>query len=190
MMRVVKFNKAHFTDMLAIAFENNQSANYIVQQDRKRGQRIKRLMAYAHVVCERCGKVLTTVDGYSCALILFPDQKEFSLSTLVLDLKLILGVIGIQNPFKVLRIEKLINQQHSEKFIYYLWFIAVDPKHQGEGMGTELLKKLIADANSMQRSFYLETLTLKNISWYQKPGFQIYDELDIGYRLYFLKHLT
>lgn len=183
-----KKSKSDVINILAQAFEDNQSVNYIVHQDGKRGERIRRLMEYAYAVCERYGKVLTTEDGYGCALILFPDQKKFSLRALVLDLKLILGVTGIQNLFKVLSREKRINQQYPEKSIYYLWFIAVDPKHQGKGLGTALLEALMEDAKEMQRPFYLETSTLKNIPWYRKSGFQIYHELDFGYPLYFLKH--
>ncbi|NRF41118.1 GNAT family N-acetyltransferase [Pedobacter foliorum] len=182
-------SKAHFIDILTAAFQDNQSVNYIVQQDNNRMIKIRRLMEYSYSICERFGKVVTTEDGHCCALILFPDQKKFSFGTLVLDLRLILGVTGMQNLFKVLKRERLINQQHQQKSIYYLWFIAVDPKHQQEGRGSDLLKTLIADASNMQRPFYLETSTLKNIPWYEKNGFQVFHELDIGYRLLFLRHI-
>lgn len=181
-------NKQHFIDLLQVAFEDNQSVNYIVKQDQKSRDRKARLMEYAYTTCERYGKIINTEDGYGCALVLFPDQKKFSLQSLFLDLKLILGVTGLSRLFKILKREQLINAQHPHKRIYYLWFIAVDPAHQGKGLGTALLRKLIADANSMQRPFYLETSTLKNIPWYEKNGFQVFHELDIGYRLYFLRH--
>jgi Acetyltransferases len=181
-------NKARFIEILTAAFADNLSVNYIVQQDHKKQVRITRLMEYAYATCERYGKVISTEDGHGCALVLFPDQKKFSLRSLLLDLKLILGVTGLGRLFKILKREQLVNAQHPHKRIYYLWFVAIDPAHQGKGLGTELLRKLIADANSMQRPFYLETSTLKNIPWYEKNGFRIFHELDIGYRLYFLRH--
>jgi len=183
-------NRSHFINILVDAFEQNLSVNYIIKQDQKRLTRIRKLMEYAYTICERYGKVVTTEDGSCCALILFPDQKKFSFSSVLLDLRLIFGVTGIRNLLKVTKRESRINEQHPNKSIYYLWFIAVNPGHQGKGLGSELLKALINDAKEMHRPFYLETSTLKNIPWYQKFGFQIYHELDIGYRLYFLKHFA
>lgn len=181
-------NRQRHIDLLQAAFADNLSVNYIVQQDQKKKMRIARLIEYAYTTCERYGKVISTDDGHGCALVLFPDQKKFSLRSLALDLKLILDVTGFSRLFKILKREQLINEQHPDKFIYYLWFIAIDPVQQGKGLGTELLQKLIAEAHLMQRPFYLETSTLKNIPWYEKNGFRIFHELDIGYRLYFIRH--
>ena len=72
--------------------------------------------------------------------------------------------------------------------MYYLWFIGVDPKEQNKGTGSTLLKDVIHQASLKNRSVYLETSTSKNIPWYEKFGFKIYNELDLGYRLYFLKN--
>jgi hypothetical protein len=37
-----------------------------------------------------------------------------------------------------------------------------------------------------KKAVYLETSTLKNIPWYQRFGFTIYQEIDMGYQLSFL----
>ena len=71
--------------------------------------------------------------------------------------------------------------------MYYLWFIGVDPKHQNSGIGTELLKDIIKDSNLMERPIYLETSTLKNLPWHKNFGFDIYNQLDLSYKLFFLK---
>ena len=55
------------------------------------------------------------------------------------------------------------------------------------GRGSSLLDELITRSNSVNRPIYLETSTLRNIPWYKKFGFQIYEELDLGYKLFFLK---
>jgi ribosomal protein S18 acetylase RimI-like enzyme len=71
--------------------------------------------------------------------------------------------------------------------MYYLWFIGVDPKHQNSGIGTTLLNEVIKDSESKNRSIYLETSTMKNLPWYKKFGFDVYNELDLSYKLFFLK---
>jgi len=76
---------------------------------------------------------------------------------------------------------------YTKKLMYYLWFIGVDPDQQNKGIGSSLIKEVIEEAHSQQRPVYLETSTLKNIPWYEKFGFKIYNELNLGYRLYFMK---
>lgn len=70
----------------------------------------------------------------------------------------------------------------------YLWFIGVDPLYQRSGIGSRLLKEVIADAGAKGLPIYLETSTERNLPWYQRFGFRIYDELHLTYVLYFLKH--
>ena len=74
--------------------------------------------------------------------------------------------------------------------MYYLWFIGVDPAYQNSGTGTKLLNEVIEDSNLCKRPIYLEASTLKNIPWYKKFGFSVYNKLDLGYKLFFLKRGT
>ena len=69
----------------------------------------------------------------------------------------------------------------------YLWFIGVDPVVQNEGIGSKLLQEIIDYSNVNNRSVYLETSTIRNLSWYEKFGFEIYSEQYLTYHLYFFK---
>ena len=84
----------------------------------------------------------------------------------------------------------MIRKLQPKEPMYYLWFIGVDSKHQHAGTGTALLKEIIEGSEADKRIVCLETSTLKNIPWYKKFGFIVYDELDIGYKLYFLKRMV
>jgi GNAT superfamily N-acetyltransferase len=174
-------------EILTAAFDNNQSVNYIIPQDSIRSKRIQGLMDYACRVCEAHGKVFLSSDRNSCALVLLPHKKKWSVQTLLLDISLIFRVTGLRNIRKVLRREALIHKQHPIGPFYYLWFIGVDPAFTGQGMGSILLEKLIADAGSLNLPFYLETSTKRNIPWYQRFGFRIYQEIDLGCQLLFMK---
>lgn len=83
--------------------------------------------------------------------------------------------------------ESKINKLHPKTPIYYLWFIGVNPSEQNKGIGTKLLQEVINEGRSKGRPIYLETSTLKNIPWYEKFGFIVYDKLDFGYDLYCMK---
>lgn len=187
MTRADYTDKNLVVDILTKSFDDNQSVNYIVQQDSKRPHRVRALMDYSFEVCHSFGKVFLSDDKKACALVLFPDQRRTSLKSILLDVKLIFSCMGIGNIRKALTRESKIKNLQPKGLMYYLWFIGVDPKFQNTGAGTKLLNEVIEDATSRKRSIYLETSTLKNIPWYKKFGFDIYNELDLGYNLFFLK---
>lgn len=190
MKRAKYHDKERIVHILTQCFENNQSVNYITKQDNNRLNRISALMDYSFEMCYKFGEVFLSEDNNACALILYPDKKKTTFKSILLDLKLILKTIGLANIGKAMKREEEIKKLHFKKLIYYLWFIGVDPKHQGLGIGTQLMDDLIKDSMRHQRPIYLETSTLKNIPWYEKFGFAIYNELDLTYKLYFLKRFN
>lgn len=187
MITARKEDKQLVIDILAQSFESNQSVNYIVLQDSKRQQRIKHLMDYSFEICYTYGKVYLSDDRKACALVLFPDQKTFSIKSTLLDISLIINAIGLTRIGTALSRESAITSQYPKDPIYYLWFLGVLPSAQGEGTGSKLLSEIIADAGSQHKPIYLETSTVKNLPWYQKFGFKIYHELEFTYKLYMLR---
>lgn len=174
-------------DILSESFDANQSVNYIAQQDKKRLKRIRALMEYSFEVCYSFGEVFLSDDKKACALVLFPDQKRTTLKSILLDIKLIFSCIGIGNIFKALKRESKIKNLQPKETMFYLWFIGVKPEYQNTGIGMNLLDEIIKHSEAMERPIYLETSTMSNLPWYKKFGFEIYNELDLGYKLFFLK---
>jgi hypothetical protein len=175
-------------DILAKSFETNQSVNYIIRQDEKKLKRVRYLMEYSFEICFLFGDVLLSPDKKACALILYPDKKKTTLKSILLDLKLILNSVGFKNIRKTMAREAKIKDIQPKELMSYLWFIGVDPEYQNTGIGTQLLHDVIAYSRQKNRPVYLETSTLKNLPWYKKVGFQIYQELDLTYKLFFLKY--
>lgn len=180
-------DKERVVDILADAFDANKSVNYIVSQDRKRKQRIRNLMEYSFDVCFHFGKVVLSDENNACALILLPDKKRNDFKSIWWEIRLVLTSTGIGNIRKALRRERKIKVLHPQESMYYLWFIGVSSADQGKGIGGKLLKELIYDSEFEKRIICLETSTTKNIPWYEKFGFSIYNKLNLGYELFFLK---
>lgn len=180
-------DKSLVIDILTKSFDTNQSVNYIAKQDGKRLKRISALMDYSFEVCYMFGDVFLSDDRKACALVLYPDKKKTTLKSILLDIKLIFSCIGIENIKKALARESKIKQLQPKDLMYYLWFIGVDPEYQNEGIGSILMDEIIKDSKQKQRPIYLETSTLKNLPWYKKYGFQLYNELELSYKLFFLK---
>lgn len=186
-MALNKLDRQRIIEILTAAFDGNQSVNFIISPHGNRTKRIRGLMDYACRVCENYGEVVLSSDRNACALVLLPHTKKISLKSVFLDVKLIFQVVGLANIFKVLRRETLIHQHHPDGPFYYLWFIGVDPAFTRQGRGSALMEQLIANAESMSIPLYLETSTQRNIPWYNRFGFRAYQELHLGYTLFFMK---
>lgn len=180
-------DKQLVTNILSASFNDNKSVNYIVKQDSKREQRLRSLMEYSFDVCHLFGEVFLSDDKKGCALILLPDKKKSNLKSIWLDLKLIFTCTGLANVTKAMDREAKIKKLQPKELLYYLWFIGVNPEDQNKGIGSVLLAEVINEGISKQRTICLETSTLKNLPWYEKFGFKIYNELDLSYKLFFLK---
>src|SRR5690606_7202911 len=179
-------DKQLVVDILSKSFENNQSVNYIANPRKNSSNRIRYLMDYSFEVCHQFGDIYLSDDRHAVALILYPETKKTNFSSLLLDVKLILNCIGISNIGKALKRESSIKKLQPQKSMNYLWFIGVDPQEQGNGIGSKLMEEIIQYSQEQQKPIYLETSTRSNLPWYERFGFNIYNELDLSYKLYFL----
>jgi GNAT superfamily N-acetyltransferase len=187
MKRAENIDRNIIVDILVKSFRDNKSVNYIIKQDARKEQRLKLLMEYSHDVCRLSGDVFITDDKSGCALIVKPDMKKTSLNSILLDVKFAIKCLGLFNITKAMNREAKIKSYHPNGLLYYLWFIGVDPAKQNQGIGSNLLKEVIREGQNDNRIICLETSTQKNIPWYQSFGFNIYQELDFGYKLFCLK---
>ena len=187
MIKASRNHKSRVIEILTKSFEDNQSVNYIVKQDSKRAERIKALMDYSFEVCFMFGEVYLSDDQKGCALVLYPDQKSFSIKSTLMDVQLLLNAIGLTRVGKAMSRETAIKSNYPKDPIYYLWFLGVINSDQNKGIGSQLLKEIIIDSQKQHKPIYLETSTIKNIPWYKKFGFSIYNELDFGYKLFMLR---
>lgn len=187
MIKATFDDQERIVDILSDAFDDNKSVNYIVKQDRKRKERIRRLMEYSFKVCYHFGKVFLSDDNKACAFILLPDKKKITLRSIWNDIKLIFTCIGVSNIKKAMIREAKIKAMQPKQPLCYLWFIGVRPEEQGKGIGSQLLQEILAENEFSERIVCIETSTIKNIPWYEKFGFTLYNKLDLGYELFFLK---
>jgi GNAT superfamily N-acetyltransferase len=189
MIKAAPNDKSLVVELLTRSFEANKSVNYIVRQDNNRKAYLRALMAYSFDVCLLFGEIWLSPDRHACALVLFPDHKRTTLKSIRLDILLIFNAIGIAGISKTLSRESQVRKKQPKIPMVYLWFIGVDPLYQHKGIGSRLLRKVIAHARKQNRPVFLETSMVENLPWYQRFNFHIYDKLELGYTLYFLNNL-
>lgn len=187
MTKATTEDKDSIVNILTAAFAGNRSVLYIVKNDNRIMQRVKKLMQYSFETCMRSGEVWLSDDKKACALFLLPGKKKTTLRSVMADIRFVLFVTGITNARKVLTREKKIHALHPAHTFHYLWFIAVEPSVQRKGAGSAFLQELLQYYKDRANCICLETSTQANIPWYRKAGFAIYNELDLGYPLFFLK---
>ena len=177
-------------DILTEAFVDNQSVNYVVQQDRHRLNRIRCLMQYAVATGRDFGEVWLSDDRNACAITVLPDQKHFTVAAARRDVRLAISATGLGNVYRTLRREAQIKAAHPDSPFCHLWFVGVAKAAQGQGKGSRLLQTVMDHYQAQQRPIYLETSTRRNLPWYQRFGFEGYDELNFSYPLYLLRSTT
>src|SRR5688572_4099269 len=95
MRRAVLSDRSTVVDILVRSFDDNKSVNHVIKQDAIRKRRINTLMAYSFDVCFKFGKIWISDDGAGCALVLYPDKRKTTIESLIWDVKLAFGAIGI-----------------------------------------------------------------------------------------------
>lgn len=71
-------------------------------------------------------------------------------------------------------------QHHPDEPVWYLPLIAVDPTHQGKGIGSALVKAALKRIDEEGLPAYLESSNPRNISLYERHGFAVTGETQVG----------
>lgn len=188
MIKATLNDEAIIVNILTQSFEVNQSVKYIIRQDKLKAKRLKLLIKYSFKVCLLNGEAYLSNDKVACALCLFPGKKNNKFKKLILDLGLIINVTGLGKLSKVLKKETAIEKAMPHLPLYHIWYIGVEPVSQGKGHGSKLLQDILDRASELNRTAVLETSTERNLPWYKKFGFKIYNQLEFDYTLYLLQN--
>ena len=187
MFKAQSKDRSFITHLLAQSFDDNKSVNYIIPQDHRRCRRLLRLMEYSFDYCQLHGNVYLSDDRQGCALVVYPHKVKNSVRSTLLDLRLIATCVGLANLKKTLQREALLKKLHPREPFCYLWFIGVSATAQHKGIGSALLRDLLEQCDHEALPVYLETSVERNVPWYERFGFKVYETLDMGYRLFCIK---
>jgi GNAT superfamily N-acetyltransferase len=84
---------------------------------------------------------------------------------------------GLKDYRRVLECEEVVEQMHDQVMQgrphFYLWWLAVDPPRQHQGMGSALMVPGFEKADRQKQPVYLETHAEQNVAFYQKRGFTL-----------------
>jgi len=87
--------KERILDILSGSFDTNNSVNFVVKQDNRRKQRIRKLVNYSFKRTLNFGKAFVSEDGRACMLVVDPNLEKTTMLTIWWDIQLAFSVVGI-----------------------------------------------------------------------------------------------
>lgn len=160
-------------DIVTTTFEENPGVNWMFGKKSNNKKGIRRLAKYAFYKALNRDGVYISSNEKGVALCYRFDKKAFSIKETYYQLKFALLTIPLNRIRKVLKRESYRNSIRlgSGKF-YYFWFLGVLP--EGKGAGIELKNALFTIAKKENTPIYLETTLKRNVSIYERIGYQVY----------------
>jgi ribosomal protein S18 acetylase RimI-like enzyme len=124
------------------------------------------------------GDPLTTANApEAIALWLLLDEAaetpEEDFKASIHEILSILGRDAFARLMPVLNLAARFNQKCAPGRHLYLQFLGVEPTRQGLGLGSTLIRPMLARADAESLPCYLETSDARNVPLYQSHGFTI-----------------
>ena len=175
LVRLAKAQIKRASEVLARSFQDNPLTTYWIPDEAER----KSMLHYIHESALRYavldGEVYATSPALEgVALWLLPEkagEPPPSMSTTRKVKSDVWKRVIHSSDFA-----SLIHKRHTRFPHWYLWIIGVDPKFQGKGYASALLRPMLARIDQEHLPCYLETETEKNVPLYQHYGFEIIEE--------------
>ena len=166
---------------LARAFATDPVVDYFVRADARRPQAMSQWFDFA---VKRLGLpggetwMADDADVSAAALWLPPPQDAMNMSFMqeVQALPVFLSVVGLSRIARMQRLRAAFDAHHPKDPHWYLFFLAVDPDCQGMGLGSAILAANLKPIDAARACAYLEASTERNVTLYQRHGFEVVSE--------------
>jgi ribosomal protein S18 acetylase RimI-like enzyme len=178
--RAGEADREHVIDCLAAAFATDPVMSWIGRRDAKRDAGRRAMFTFLVGKIGLPGQELWTADDYSAAALWVPPERA--------DLKLpwyeelmlfptIVQFTSLSGLGRVDAFRKAADKHHPKtKPHFYLMTIGVDPRFQGQGLGSALLDANLATIDAKGLPSYLESSNEKNVPLYRRHGYEVINE--------------
>jgi GNAT superfamily N-acetyltransferase len=163
--------------MLVRAFDDDPVANFMFAGQRRRQRGLHSFFStqLRHQYLPHC-HVYTTEDLSGAALWGPPDRKRhpvLELLQLLPTAPFILSAHTINALNLMFKVEGL----HPTEPHWYLFTLGTAPERQGQGVGSALLRSMLAHIDEAGEPAYLESSKERNVPLYSRFGFEVIDEI-------------
>ncbi|MFN2269270.1 MAG: GNAT family N-acetyltransferase [Anaerolineae bacterium] len=182
-----KIRRASFADSdrlvlsLVRAFDDDPLINWVLRQDGKRSWAFN--LYFRTVLCAvtmPCGEVFVTDDCVGGALWVPSDKAEVGLAQQLSLLPDMIRTVRLRGVKRFMSVLDAMNKAHPHERHYHLQLLGVDPAHQRKGLGSALMQPMLARCDREACGAYLENTREENIAFYERFGFAVIGEIDLG----------
>jgi ribosomal protein S18 acetylase RimI-like enzyme len=178
--RAEEGDRERVIDCLSAAFADDPVMCWIGRRDAKRDQGRRALFTYLVGALGLPGRELWTSGDYSAAALWVPPERADLKLPWWRELTLLPTIVKFTSLSGLSRMDtfrKATDTYHPKsKPHFYLMTIGVDPKFQGQGLGSALLEATLAKIDAKGLPSYLESSSPKNVPLYQRHGFAVTKE--------------
>jgi GNAT superfamily N-acetyltransferase len=166
-------------EVLAAAFEHDPVMTWMLPgaDSRRHGvHRLFRLLVLSRLEVDRDGYL----TEHGAAIWAPPGAWRLSVGQQLRAFPRLVRSVGRHLPRAISGTATLERHHPDEPAHWYLEALGVRPGHQGHGIGTRLLEPMLATCDADRLPVYLETATERNLVFYQRLGFRVREEFDLG----------
>lgn len=181
-IRLPASQKTQAGQMLARAFKIDPAYTALFPDEVERERALRRLFGAVVGYSLVYGLVHSTPDVEGAACWLSPGNTEITLWRILRTGFGLQRAVGSFNPqarrefLAALAYMDGIHKRQVPGPHWYLWALGVEPHCQGQGIGSALIRPVLAQADQARVSCYLETQTERNVAFYEKRGFAVVSE--------------
>jgi ribosomal protein S18 acetylase RimI-like enzyme len=166
--------------MLARAFISDPKMTHLLPEVTSRTDRSRFLFEFELRYGLIYGEVYATSPAYEGVCVWLPSEK----SAITLWRAFRAGGFGLRNQLgpdglnRLLAFSDRVDTLYAEHLSVphtYLFFIGVDPAHQGKGYGAKLIRPMLERLDAKGMPCYLNTQNEKNVGLYGHFGFRVVD---------------
>ena len=117
------------------------------------------------------------IAGYAGSALWLPPDVHLAEEKIIASLE---KTIDKQKQNDTMAIMEQMDRYHPHEPHWYLAIIGVDPARQGQGLGLMLLQHTLALSDRDRALAYLESTNPKNISFYEREGFELLGTIQAG----------
>ncbi len=177
--RATESDKEHVIDCLSAAFATDPVMSWIGRRDAKRDKGRRAMFSFLVGTLGIPGHELWTADDYSTAALWVPPERADLKLPWWEELKMfptIISFTSLSGLGRVVAFRKAADAHHPKKRHFYLMTIGVDPRFQGQGLGSALLDANLAMIDAKGLPSYLESSNEKNVPLYKRHGYEVINE--------------
>jgi GNAT superfamily N-acetyltransferase len=167
-------------DVLAAAFFDDPISAHLLPDTARRHDGLRRGMGRVmRTTYIAHGGAWTTEELDGVAMWAKPGDPKPSAFELMRDLPMLVRAFGRRLP-RAMGAFGSVEKRRPEEDHWFLDIIAVRPDRQGAGVGSALVRAALDEADAAGLPAFLVTSQPKNLPFYERLGFAVTEEYDIG----------